>query len=125
MNSQDHGLKDHMKTLDTVHCRGVSLSIMAATSANWREICCEILIKRLRHPFACCDAATLEYSPGTAVEIFVTFLTGPQLQRMHETEGAYFLTELKQVKLHLGLSLEAFRHATLTFSCISSHVRFG
>ncbi|KAK9917227.1 hypothetical protein WJX75_002070 [Coccomyxa subellipsoidea] len=54
-------------------------------------------------------SATLEYSPGTAVEIFVTFLTAPQLKRMHETEGAYFLTELRQVQLHLGLSLEAFR----------------
>lgn len=58
-------------------------------------------------------AATLEYSPGTAVEIFVTFLTAPQLQRMHETEGAYFLTELRQVQLHLGLSLEAYRQAPL------------
>ncbi len=66
----------------------------------------------------CCQhvivvAATLEYSPGTAVEIFVTFLTAPQLQRMHETEGAYFLTELRQVQLHLGLSLEAYRQAQL------------
>ena len=54
-------------------------------------------------------AATLEHSPGTVVETFVTFLTAAQLKRMHETEGAYFLNELTQLDLHVGLSLEAFR----------------
>jgi hypothetical protein len=52
-------------------------------------------------------AATLEHSSGTAAEIFVTYLTAQQLQRMHETEGAYFLNELQGLELHLGLSLEA------------------
>ena len=54
-------------------------------------------------------AATLEHSPGTTVETFVTFLTAAQLKRMHETEGAYFLNELTRLDLHVGLSLEAFR----------------
>lgn len=54
-------------------------------------------------------AATLEHSPGTTVETFVTFLTAEQLKRMHETEGAYFLNELTNLDLHVGLSLEAFR----------------
>ena len=54
-------------------------------------------------------AATLEHSPGTTVETFVTFLTAAQLTRMHETEGAYFLNELTKLDLHVGLSLEAFR----------------
>lgn len=56
-----------------------------------------------------CDAATLEHSPGTTVETFVTFLTAAQLQRMHETEGAYVLVELSNLDLAVGLSLEAFR----------------
>ncbi len=46
------------------------------------------------------------------MELFVTFLTEPQLQRMHETEGAYFLNRLRGLSLHLGLSLEAIRCAT-------------
>ena len=54
-------------------------------------------------------AATLEHSPGTTVETFVTFLTTAQLKRMHETEGAYYLNELTNLDLHVGLSLEAFR----------------
>ena len=54
-------------------------------------------------------AATLEHSPGTTVETFVTFLTTIQLKRMHETEGAYYLNELTNLDLHVGLSLEAFR----------------
>ena len=56
-----------------------------------------------------CGAATLEHSPGTTVETFVTFLTAAQLQRMHETEGAYVLVELRNLHLAVGLSLEAFR----------------
>ena len=43
------------------------------------------------------------------MELFVTFLTEAQLQRMHETEGAYFLNRLRRLSLHLGLSLEAYR----------------
>ncbi|BDA46287.1 hypothetical protein COCOBI_08-3790 [Coccomyxa sp. Obi] len=70
-------------------------------------------------------SATLEYSPGTAVEIFVTFLTAPQLQRMHETEGAYFLTELRQVQLHLGLSLEAFRRGQVGAAQLSTVYQYN
>jgi hypothetical protein len=49
--------------------------------------------------------ATLEYSPGTAVELFATLLDGPQLERMHATEGCYSLVELKNVRLHEGRGL--------------------
>ena len=66
-------------------------------------------------------AATLEHSPGTTVETFVTFLTAAQLKRMHETEGAYFLNELTHLDLHVGLSLEAFRwDASSLWSCFWS-----
>ena len=54
------------------------------------------------------------------MEVFVTFLTAPQLQRMHETEGAYLLNRLHGLTLHLGLSLEGFRWGTgawLGFIC--------
>ena len=59
------------------------------------------------------SAATLERSEATAVEVFVTFLTARQLQRMHETEGAYYLNRLHGLTLHLGLSLEGFRWANV------------
>ena len=59
------------------------------------------------------SAATLEHSPGTTVETFVTFLTAAQLKRMHETEGAYFLNEHTHLDLHVGLSLEAYRCSVL------------
>ena len=58
--------------------------------------------------YVCC-AATLEHSPGTNVALFVTYLTPPLLERMHETEGAYNLCELHEVQLHLGLGLKDFR----------------
>jgi len=47
-------------------------------------------------------AATLEHCPGTTVELYVTFLSPPLLERMHETEGAYNLCELRGVSLDLG-----------------------
>eukprot|EP00803_Ostreobium_quekettii_P006300 evm.model.scf_1577.4 EVM.evm.TU.scf_1577.4 scf_1577:20380-24830(-) len=52
--------------------------------------------------------ATLEHSPGTAVCLFVTFLTDQLLRRMHETEGAYDVCQLRNVHLHLGASPESW-----------------
>eukprot|EP00667_Euglena_gracilis_P012772 EG_transcript_13126 len=49
--------------------------------------------------------ATLQASPGTAVELFVTFLTDQQLEHMHSTEGGYNLLRLNAVDLRLGQSL--------------------
>lgn len=51
--------------------------------------------------------ATLEHSPGTAVSVFITYLTPPLQQRMHETEGAYNLCRMDGVQLQEGLSLQA------------------
>lgn len=51
--------------------------------------------------------ATLEHSPGTAVSVFITYLTPPLQQRMHETEGAYNLCRMDGVQLLEGLSLQA------------------
>ena len=56
-------------------------------------------------------AATLEVSPGTAVELFVTFLAPDLLEHMHSTEGSYDLVRLSKIRLHLGSSLSAFRSA--------------
>lgn len=50
----------------------------------------------------------------------MTFLTAAQLKRMHQTEGAYFLNELTQLDLHVGLSLEAFRRGPLTSPLVHS-----
>lgn len=50
--------------------------------------------------------ATLESSPGTAVSMFVTYLTPALQQRMHETEGAYNLMKLEEVELLEGISLQ-------------------
>eukprot|EP00668_Euglena_longa_P016909 GGOE01021220.1.p1 GENE.GGOE01021220.1~~GGOE01021220.1.p1 ORF type:complete len:354 (+),score=87.53 GGOE01021220.1:141-1202(+) len=49
--------------------------------------------------------ATLQASPGSAVELFVTYLTDPQLERMHSTEGGYNLLRLNAIQLHVGQSL--------------------
>jgi hypothetical protein len=50
--------------------------------------------------------ATLEHSPGTCVSVFITYLTPPLQQRMHETEGAYNLCRIDEVQLLEGLSLQ-------------------
>jgi hypothetical protein len=47
-------------------------------------------------------------SPGSAVEVFVTYLTPPLQQRMHETEGAYDLLRLDGVALLEGRALAAW-----------------
>jgi hypothetical protein len=61
-------------------------------------------------------AATLEYSPGSAVAIFVTYLQPHLLQRMHETEGAYNLCELTEVQLQIGLGLKDYRCCPALYS---------
>ncbi len=54
-------------------------------------------------------AATLEVSKGTAVQLSVTFLAPDALRHMHKTEGSYNLMNLRQIRLHLGTQLDAFR----------------
>jgi len=45
--------------------------------------------------------ATFQHSPGTAVTVFLLWLTDRQLERMHETEGNYTYDHLET--LHLAL----------------------
>lgn len=48
--------------------------------------------------------ATFYYSPGTVVNTFVTYLTGYQLEQMHQTEGIgfnYCFARLDRVQLNL------------------------
>lgn len=54
-------------------------------------------------------AATLEYSPGSAVAIYITYLKPNLLKRMDETEGAYNMCKLKDVQLQVGLGLEDYQ----------------
>lgn len=51
--------------------------------------------------------ATLHPSPATAVELYVTWLDGPALERMHETEAAYDLVELRLDGRALALGTSA------------------
>ncbi|GIL90277.1 hypothetical protein Vretimale_16334 [Volvox reticuliferus] len=46
--------------------------------------------------------ATLEHSPGTVTYIFITYLTGPLMERMHATEGGYNLCRLLGLRLHVA-----------------------
>jgi hypothetical protein len=45
--------------------------------------------------------ATFQQSPGTAVTVFVLWLTDRQLQRMHETEGNYTYDHLPDIRVDL------------------------
>lgn len=56
-----------------------------------------------------CSAATLEYSPGSAVAIFITYLQPNLLKRMDATEGAYNMCQLKDVQLQVGLGLNDYQ----------------
>lgn len=56
-----------------------------------------------------CSAATLEYSPGSAVAIFITYLKPNLLKRMDETEGAYNMCQLKDVQLQVALGLDDYQ----------------
>lgn len=62
--------------------------------------------------------ATLEASPGTEVSMFITYLTPPLQQRMHETEGAYNLVELQDIQLLEGVSLQQHRCGLCLFLCV-------
>lgn len=53
--------------------------------------------------------ATLAYSPGSTCEVFVSFFTANVSKRMDETEGGYYVSELKDIALQLGLSLDEWR----------------
>lgn len=59
--------------------------------------------------------ATFQHSPGTAVTVFVLWLTEAQLVRMHETEGNYTYDHLTGVRVALdtGAALdEAFAYSS-------------
>ncbi|MBT5051373.1 MAG: hypothetical protein HOM58_22960 [Rhodospirillaceae bacterium] len=59
--------------------------------------------------------ATFQRSPGTAVTVFVLWLTDEQLQRMHETEGNYTYDHLNDILIELdaGEALtEAFAYSS-------------
>ena len=58
-------------------------------------------------------AATLAHSPGTQVELAITYLTDEQLEHMHKTEGSYNLMRLDNIALFLAESLSACRSAHL------------
>jgi hypothetical protein len=45
--------------------------------------------------------ATFQLSPGTVVDVFVLWLTAPQLERMHATEGNYTYDRLSGLRLEL------------------------
>ena len=67
------------------------------------------------------SAATLEYSPGSAVAIFVTYLQHKLLQRMHETEGAYNLCQLTEVQLQIGLGLQDYKYGSVHGTMLYVH----
>jgi len=59
--------------------------------------------------------ATFQQSPGTAVTVFVLWLTGPQLVRMHETEGNYSYDHLTGIRVELDAGdrlAEAFAYTS-------------
>ena len=58
---------------------------------------------------ASCNAATAAHSPGTLVEVWLTFLQPELLLRMHATEGAYDLLQLQDINLCAGSSVSAYR----------------
>ena len=101
-------------------CRITTASILCPVTALLRATCLHIAPSILgtvylgkSHiivTYVCVrSAATLEYSPGSAVAIFVTYLQPKLLQRMHETEGAYNLCKLTEVQLQVGLGLQDYR----------------
>lgn len=65
--------------------------------------------------------ATFQHSPGTAVTVFVQWLTPAQLERMHETEGGYDYDRLTGIRVALdrgGELTEAFAYSSTT-GCLS------
>ena len=67
----------------------------------------------------CLCAATVHSSPGTLVEVWLTFLQPELLLRMHATEGAYDLLQLQDIDLHVGSSVPACRCV-----CVFEGLRF-
>jgi len=65
--------------------------------------------------------ATFQHSPGTIVTIFVLWLTEPQLDRMHETEGNYSYDHLEALRLELdgGAELAAAYAYSSKIGCLS------
>lgn len=55
---------------------------------------------------------TLTYSPGGTFEVFVSYFTEPISKRMDETEGGYYVSELKNIDLQLGTSLDIWRYGS-------------
>lgn len=65
--------------------------------------------------------ATFQHSPGTAVTVFVLWLTEPQLDRMHQTEGNYSYDHLEALRLELDdgpVLPEAFAYSS-KIGCLS------
>lgn len=61
--------------------------------------------------------ATFQHSPGTAVTVFVQWLSPAQLQRMHETEGGYDYDRLTGIRIVLdrgGELTDAFAYSSST-----------
>ena len=58
-------------------------------------------------------AATLEHSPGTVVEVAVTYLTPELLKRMDDTEGAYDFVRLTGITLEIGSTPLVHQYATI------------
>lgn len=65
--------------------------------------------------------ATFQQSPGTVVTVFVLWLTEPQLDRMHETEGNYSYDHLEALSLEVdgGGMLSAAYAYTSKIGCLS------
>lgn len=65
--------------------------------------------------------ATFQRSPGTAVTVFVQWLTPSQLAHMHETEGGYDYDQLTGLRIVLdrgGEMVDAFAYSSST-GCLS------
>ncbi|KAK9808507.1 hypothetical protein WJX73_002957 [Symbiochloris irregularis] len=65
--------------------------------------------------------ATLQHSPGTSVEVALTYLTPPLLERMHATEGAYTVVRLTDIHLALGVTPQSLQQGK-SARTVSDHV---
>eukprot|EP01025_Chloroclados_australasicus_P039045 TRINITY_DN4032_c0_g1_i1.p2 TRINITY_DN4032_c0_g1~~TRINITY_DN4032_c0_g1_i1.p2 ORF type:complete len:367 (-),score=19.22 TRINITY_DN4032_c0_g1_i1:243-1343(-) len=95
---------------------GVVIPVVQSVLMNF-DVCYSPMITS----YGSCSA-TLEHSPGTLVEVFVTYLTPKLLQRMHETEGAYNLMEIDDVDLQLGTSIDDIQHEDLIQNGFGRHL---
>lgn len=66
--------------------------------------------------------ATFQGSPGTTVTVFVQWLNGPELERMHATEGNYSYDHLTGITIELddghGTLTEAYAYSS-KFGCLN------